>query len=263
MLDWRLGTMGFSYAEWAGVFYPRGVKPGDYLGYYAQFFNAVELDTTFHASPPPERVRRWASVVPEDFTFCPKTPRAVTHDAPIDKGVGTMMAFLDVAREFGPKLGCVLLQFPPSFSARELPKLATFLEQMPRDIRFAAEFRHPTWRTPATAELLRSHNVAWVSVDYEGERAEVRATADFLYLRWIGEHDRFPEKDMEQLDMAERLAWWKARIDEKLTGVTRAFGFFNNDYSGYSIPTCERFKRLVGVPVVERSVAATQGDLFD
>ena len=80
MPDWRIGTMGFSYADWAGVFYPPGTKAGDYLEHYAQYFDTVELDTTFHAAPPPERFRRWAEVTPDGFRFCMKMPRAVTHD---------------------------------------------------------------------------------------------------------------------------------------------------------------------------------------
>src|SRR5438045_3005701 len=141
-MDWRLGTMGFSYSEWAGSFYPKGLKAGDWLSYYARHFNAVELDTTFHAAPPPERVRRWADVTPDDFRFSVKTPRAVTHDAPLDRGVGEMLKFLDAVAEFRQKLGVVLLQFSPSFSARELPKLDAFLGQMPGHVRFAVEFRH-------------------------------------------------------------------------------------------------------------------------
>src|SRR5687768_13678275 len=78
--NWRLGTIGFSYADWAGPFYPRGMKPGEYLPYYARFFDAVELHTTFHAIPPPSRIRRWADATPEHFRFTVKSPRAVTHE---------------------------------------------------------------------------------------------------------------------------------------------------------------------------------------
>ena len=76
----RIGTCGWSYKEWSGVFYPRGMKPGEYLSYYSEQFDSVELDTTFHAVPPPERVRRWASVTPKHFQFCVKAPRADFDD---------------------------------------------------------------------------------------------------------------------------------------------------------------------------------------
>src|SRR4051812_23520541 len=90
------GTMGFSYSDWAGVFYPSGMKPGDYLSYYARHFDTVELDTTFHATPPPERVRRWADVTPEGVRFCVKVPKDVTHEGAIDRRGGGGEAVLCV-----------------------------------------------------------------------------------------------------------------------------------------------------------------------
>ena len=108
--------MGFSYDDWLGVFYPRGTKPGDWLEHYAKHFDAVELDTTFHAIPPVERVRRWASVVPMDFRFCMKAPKAVTHEPPVDRRIDLMRAFVEVARHFEERLGVILLQFPPSYT---------------------------------------------------------------------------------------------------------------------------------------------------
>ena len=61
-INWRLGTMGFSYGDWSEVFYPPRMNPSDYLSFYAKHYNAVELDTTFHAVPPSDRVKRWRSV---------------------------------------------------------------------------------------------------------------------------------------------------------------------------------------------------------
>ena len=90
-MDWRLGTMGFSYADWAGTFYPAGTKAGDYLARYARFFDAVELDTTFHAVPPAERFRRWAGATPAGFRFAVKTPKTVTHGDSIGNVSGDML----------------------------------------------------------------------------------------------------------------------------------------------------------------------------
>lgn len=259
MPDWRLGTMGFGYSEWNGVFYPRGMKAGEYLGWYAQHFDAVELDTTFHAAPTADRVRHWASMTPAQFRFTVKTPRAVTHDAPLETGLATMLSFLDAVRAFGDKLGAVLLQFPPTFAANRYAALNELLGKLPTDLRYAVEFRHPSWRvSQRTADMLHHHRAAWVSADYPGDRPEVRPTTDFLYGRWIGEHDRFPEKDHEQLDMTERLEWWKTRL-LAAPGIQTIYGFMNNDYSGFSIATCERFKRVIGLPLMRPQV---QRDLF-
>lgn len=242
--------MGFGYSQWAGTFYPKGMKAGDYLSWYAQYFDTVELDTTFHAMPTASRVRHWASMVPANFRFTAKAPRAVTHDAPLEKGWGPMMAFVDAMRECESKLGVILLQFPPTFAANRFAALEDFLGKLPTDVRFAVEFRHPSWRVSERTEtMLRRHRVAWTAVDSVNEKAEVRPTTDFLYVRWIGEHGRFTELNHEQLDMTERLEWWKPRLADA-AGVETIFGFFNNDYSGYSVATCNRFKRILGLPVL-------------
>jgi uncharacterized protein YecE (DUF72 family) len=256
--------MGFSYSEWAGTFYPRGLKPGEYLSYYAQHFNSVELDTTFHAVPPVDRVKRWRDVTPEDFRFCVKTPRVVTHDFPLEQGAGAMMHFLEVMRNLQEKLGVVLLQFPPSFTVRELSKLDHFLSEMPADLHFAAEFRHASWQRDQTAQLLQKHQVAWVSADHVGGKAMIRPTTDFLYIRWIGEHNRFAEKNHEQADTTDRLQWWKSNINQSTSGggIDTVWGFFNNDYAGYSVATCNRFKKIVGVPVSGTVSQSVQGQLF-
>src|SRR5689334_940763 len=137
--DWRLGTMGFGYTEWAGVFYPKTIKSGDWLSFYAKHFNAVELDTTFYAVQTVERVLRWRDETPEDFRFAAKTPHEITHEQSIDRGLPSMRTFLDVVRHFDEKLAAVLIQFPPSFSSSQMGRLRKFLDGLPRDIRFAVE----------------------------------------------------------------------------------------------------------------------------
>jgi uncharacterized protein YecE (DUF72 family) len=161
----------------------------------------------------------------------------------------------------------VLLQFPPSFSPRELPKLWTFLRTLPSDVRFAAEFRHDAWWADGmrdrAADVLAEHGVCWGAADYVGEPRDVRPTTDFLYVRWIGEHQRFAELNREQIDVAARLLWWKdelARITST-TAVKTIYGFFNNDYAGYSIATCNRFRESLGLPVKSQD-APGQGMLF-
>jgi len=264
MPDWRIGTMGFSYADWAGVFYPGGTRPGDYLAYYARHFNAVELDTTFHAVPPVERVRTWAEVTPDDFRFCPKAPKSVTHDPDVtlDRAVGAMHEFLDVMSALGKKLGVVLIQFPPSFTVREAPSLRRFMRAMPADVRFAIEFRHETWFVESTVELLRSLSCCWVAADYAHEPRQLHVTTDLLYVRWIGQHQQFPSMDVERIDPTDRLMTWKRHIDPCLHQLSTVWGFFNNNYAGHAVATARRFKRMVGL-AVEEDVDSRQGQLFD
>ena len=248
-LELRLGTMGFSYADWAGVFYPKGVKSTEFLSFYSRHFNIVELDTTFHAVPPIERVQRWRDETPDDFRFTAKVPKDITHASVIDRALPAMMDFLHVMSVFESKLAAILIQFPPSFGIDQSERLERFLQALPSDVRFAIELRNSTWFTPATIEMLRSNRVALVAADYVGSPRPIIATTDFLYIRWIGEHERFTQLDHEQLDVTDRLLWWRDQIELNAPRVDAIYGFFNNDYAGYSIATCNRMKQLLGVPV--------------
>jgi uncharacterized protein YecE (DUF72 family) len=264
MIEWRLGTMGFGYSEWAEVFYPRGMKSVDYLSFYAKHFNAVELDTTFHAIPPAERVRQWRDATPDDFQFCAKTPKSITHDPdlPLYRSIPVMNEFLEVMRELGPKLGVVLLQFPPSFQVDQASAMEKFLEAMPRDLRFAAEFRHESWFVPRTAEMLRAHHCCWAAADYPGEPRQLAVTTDIMYIRWIGRHRQFPTMDRQRTDVTSELQVWTERLERHAAGASTVWGFFNNDYNGFAIAACEQFMRMVGLPVVPRQ-DPRQGDLFE
>lgn len=266
-IDWRIGTMGFSYTDWGGTFYPNGLKPSQYLTYYAQRFNSIEIDSTYHAIPDPARVRRWKDQTPDDFRFALKTPAAVTHQGVIDQNLPTMLEFLYVARQLEEKLAVVLIQLPPSFSATEAGRLARFLDALPSDDgspRFAIEFRHASWRTRPTVDLLRQHRIAWVAVDYAGQHAEIVPTTDFLYLRLIGEHDRFDYKGQQQLDMSEALHWWADQVSQRKArqpGLETVWGLFNNDYAGHSPATADRFRQILGLPV-PTAPPLQQGELF-
>jgi uncharacterized protein YecE (DUF72 family) len=247
-MEWRVGTMGFSYADWAGVFYPPGMKAGEYLAHYAKYFDTVELDTTFHATPPRERFERWADMTPAHFRFAAKAPRAVTHDVSPDKAMSPMLEFLNSARALKEKLGVVLLQYPPHFEADQFENLRKFLRELPADVRFAVELRNRTWGAPATLDLLRETGCCLVAAEYLSRPSRIHLTTDFLYIRWIGQHERFSVLNREQLDVSDSLNWWKQQIAALETSVTTTFGFFNNDFSGYSVATCNRFKSLIGLP---------------
>lgn len=260
MAQLRCGTMGFGYSDWWGVFYPEGAKAADYLSHYARHFDTVELDTTFHATPPVARVERWAEVTPTGFLFCPKATRAVTHEGALDRRIDEMKRFLDVMRAFGPKLGVILVQLPPSCGIDQFEALEHLLKSLPRDMRFAIEFRNASWGQQRTLDLLRERHCALVMAEYLTLPRRILLTADFTYIRLIGEHERFKEYQHEQIDMGQSLEWWKGELERVGPLVKRAFVMFNNDYSGYAIETARRFMRMMGLEVVE--APPEQGRLF-
>ena len=250
MTLWYLGTMGFSYKDWQGVFYPMGIKPRNYLQYYSKAFNAVEVDATFYGTPKPEVVQRWSANTPDLFVFCLKMPRIITHELGLIRSTSYVQEFVDRVLLLGDKLGVVLIQLPPSFTSSRTSILATFLEDLPDDIRFAVEFRHQSWYTSKNAEMLAGHNVCWVATEYKGLPKTVPSTSDFLYVRFIGRHGRFTRYDRVRLDVSENLEWWQNRIVDLAPQAKSFYGFFNNDFSGYAPATCNQFKYNLGLQTV-------------
>jgi uncharacterized protein YecE (DUF72 family) len=261
MADMFIGTMGFSYKDWDASFYPKGLPAGDYLGYYSGFFDAVEIDSTFYGIPPLHNIERWSAITPDGFRICAKTPKAITHEAGLVNVDKEMNAFLDVMRKLGSKLGVILIQFPPSFRAEQAELLAGFLEVLPKDVRFAVEFRNRSWYTPETVALLSTNSICWAATEYAQLPKKVEATTDFQYFRFIGQHRRFSSHDRVQMDVRTNLDWWHERILELPERVQEVYGFFNNDYSGHAPATALKFMELIGMPVAGMQ-PPQQGRLF-
>lgn len=261
MVEWFLGTIGFTYPEWKGSFYPVGLPAGQTLNFYSRVFKAVEINTTFYGSQSPAQIARWAAATPDDFRFCLKAPRKITHELRLQNAESEMRAFLDSLSGLGDKLGAVLIQLPPSMKVSEIRVLETFLAVLPKGPRYAIEFRHASWYTSIVDDLLRQHGMGWAATDYEDLPVEIHPTSDFLYLRWIGMHNVIPHPGYEVIDRASRLQDWLERINSNISGVKSIFGFFDNDYAGHSPLTCKRFKALAGLDLPPSSLAE-QGRLF-
>ncbi|MCA9898951.1 MAG: DUF72 domain-containing protein [Anaerolineales bacterium] len=259
--QWHLGTMGFGYKQWLGPFYPAGMAPKNYLAHYSTLFDAVEIDSTFYGTPRPESVVRWRQSTTDHFTFCLKTPKAITHEARLTDGIEAMAEFVETAVLLQEKLGCILIQFGPAFTYAQVEELRQFLSQLPPTARYAVEFRHESWVRPEVVDLLRPFNICLTATDYIHLPKTITPTADFLYLRFIGPHGQYATKDKELVDKTADLQAWYAQIKPLLPQFQHIFGFFNNDYSGFSPKTCNRFKQIVGLDVGEIR-PLQQGRLF-
>ncbi|MBN1149500.1 MAG: DUF72 domain-containing protein [Anaerolineales bacterium] len=263
-----IGTMGFSYKDWNGAFYPAGMKAHRYLAYYSRIFNAVEVDSTFYGAPKANTVRHWAAATPDGFRFCLKVPRQITHDAGLVGVEADLAQFLEIARSLGEKLGVVLFQFPPSFTAKQLPALQRLLPELPTDIRFAVEIRDQSWYTavdnqgyPLLAGALEKYAVCWAATEYPGLPDSIYPTSRFLYVRWIGQHGSYAHHDRERVDRGANMQAWWMRIRDLMEPVEALYGFFNNDYAGFAAGTANRFKWIAGLPV-ESFKPPQQGTLF-
>ena len=126
-----VGTSGFDYKDWRGPFYPRFLKSGDRLAFYAEHFDTVELNVTFYRMPKAEAFRGWRDAVPDEFRFAVKASRYLTHIKRLEDPQGPVEFLMERASELGDKLGVVLLQLPPSLEI-DLDRLRRHAASIPR-----------------------------------------------------------------------------------------------------------------------------------
>jgi uncharacterized protein YecE (DUF72 family) len=127
--------------------------------------------------------------------------------------------------------------------------------------RFAVEFRHRSWHTSSTQELLASAGVCWATTEYPKLPRQIHRTANYLYIRWIGQHGSYRHHDHERVDKTPDLQEWLKIIKDQSGDVQEIYGFFNNDYAGFAAGTCNKFKAVAGLPV-RPLLPPQQGRLF-
>ena len=136
---------------------------GSHLERYAQVFSSVEINSSFYRAHQPKTYARWAASVPCAFRFCVKIPRTITHELRLRVADAAMSAFVDQVASLGDKLGCLLLQLPPSLALNR-PEALSFFSTLRGLTRapVACEPRHVSWFTAAAAELMRDAGIACV-----------------------------------------------------------------------------------------------------
>ncbi len=268
----QIGCQGWNYEDWTGdgIFYPRGTKPADMLEIYARAFETVEIDSTFYAIPAASTVEKWYKRAPEGFTFALKLPQAITHERMLRPNSYELLAeFCDCARLLKEKLSAVLIQLPPNFAltAENGQVLKRFLPCLPTDIRFAVEFRAREWLHPKVLAFLRDYNVApalvegkWLEQKRVWELADA-PTADFAYIRWMGERDltSFARAQRPQDDNLQRWAELMRRMQAK---TPRTYAYFSNFYEGHAPASANTLKQMLGQEVVSAEELADQPSLF-
>jgi len=260
----HLGTQGWSYDDWKGVFFPPGSKQEDRLPFYSSIFDTVELDTTFYHAPKATIARSWERSTPEGFKFAAKVPREITHDERL-RGVGEKLdAFARAMEPLGEKLGPLLVQLPAEFVRDEstLRDLAAFLAGTSEGLRIAVEFRHASWHEPEVIDLLRRHGAALAWTEWRELPRRTDVTADFLYLRWLGDRREIDKYDRVQVDRADSFRAWEADLMKVFGEVREVYGYFNNHWAGHSPASANEMKRRLGLPYVEPRDRWSQGELF-
>jgi uncharacterized protein YecE (DUF72 family) len=250
-----VGCSGWSYDGWLGHFYPSNLDRKDFLKYYSQVFDFVEIDSSFYNAPNVFMTKRWASLTSDNFRFTAKFPRSITHEKRLAADVDSekeLRYFFDVMRPLRTKLLALLLQLPPSLTAKEgVKKLEILTNMLDQDFRYAIEFRHQSWFERSVYRLLSDNNIslAWSQLDDIQTPAEL--TSDFVYLRFIGDRS-IDEREFGRIqkDRSKDLKMWSESLDRVKDNATLAIVAANNHYAGFGPATANSFRKMVGLEEV-------------
>ncbi len=235
-----VGTSGWIYKDWAGHFYPKGMKDADKLSYFSSQFSTVEINSTFYHPPRGTSVKRWYELAPSDFTFAIKLNRYLTHtkrllpDEDFSQALNDFYALLKHLKE---KLGIILVQLPPSMQVNydRIINLANLTQQAEETygIAFplAIEFRHKSWFMPDTFKLLHNFNIAHVINDSPGRwPASTDVVGKVAYIRFHGNKRLYRSSYSD-----EELEQWAKFIKNECARCEKVFIYFNNDHDAVAV----------------------------
>jgi uncharacterized protein YecE (DUF72 family) len=253
-----LGTSSFTATGWQGSFYPRGMKPSDYLAFYGERFHTVEVDSTFYACPTACTVENWNARTPDGFVFSVKVPQTITHDKVLVDCDAEFSEFLETMDILGSKLGPIVFQFPlfqrnvlrdrHEFTDRLIP----FLKRLP-DRKFAIEIRNRPWLNAEFANLLRDHGIALVLQDRSwmpnpSELDFDPITADWTYIRWLGDRREIEAQtmtwDRAVVDRTAELSIWVDFCYQIIKRGVLIYAYANNHFQGHGPATIAKFLEL-------------------
>lgn len=240
-----VGTSGWNYDHWRGVFYPEGLNQRKWLDYYTKHFNSVELNVTFYRLVRKKTFENWYKNTPAGFYFVAKGSRFITHIKRIHAVGEPLDLFLDNIVCLKEKLLAILWQFPPSFK-KNLKRLETFLKLLSRKtkVKQAFEFRNQTWFDEKVYTLLKEYNACLCAAHSSRYPFVKVSTTDFLYLRFHGK-DLYSSNysDGELKEWADYAA--KFRKKAFPASARDVLAFFNNDACAYAAQNALTFKKLL------------------
>jgi len=234
--DIRIGTSGWHYDHWRQRFYPEGLAKSKWFLHYAQHFDTVEVNNTFYQLPKEKSVENWYKQAPDNFLYTVKANRYITHIKRLKDASESLDRFFDTVGILAEKLGPILYQLPPSLH-KNLELLASFIKLLPKKRTAVFEFRHDSWYSEDTYDLLKKSNVAFCIHDMPGKQSPRIVTADVIYLRFHGTTGRYAGNYPKPA-----LKKWADWTKENLKGIRAVYAYFNNDIEGHAISNAKTLK---------------------
>jgi uncharacterized protein YecE (DUF72 family) len=248
-----VGPTGWAMPQWVGKTYPKKATSKDFLKFYSQQFNTIELNTTHYRIPDKATIDKWKNDTTEDFKFCPKVPQTISHHKNLGLTESNLPLFLENIARLDEKLGCCFLQLPPHFGVKQLPLLERFFQAWGKAIPLAVEIRHEDiFKHQEQFELffntLENYGMSSVITDVAGRRDVLhqRLTTTTALVRFVG--NNLDETDYQRLDE------WALRIKTWFDMGLEELYFFTHEPDNLLAPEltaafCDKINQLLGIAV--------------
>jgi len=234
----RVGTSGWVYNHWRGVFYPDELPQGNWFEYYARVFDTVEVNNSFYRLPSVAAFLAWRKQAPPDFVYAVKASRFLTHMKKLRDPEEPLQRFFERARHLGGTLGPILYQLPPRWQVN-LSRFERFLMALPQGYSHVVEFRDASWLIDEVFQLMERYGVAHCIHDMRPLAIPARVTVAPVYIRLHGDPAHGGDYQAATLEMwARRItAWCRQGLD--------VFVYFNNDIGGYALEDAQTLTNLL------------------
>jgi uncharacterized protein YecE (DUF72 family) len=208
--------------EWVGKIYPDKTPSTKFLYHYSRNFSAIELNSAHYAMPSKETIQKWLLDVPDQFLFCPKVPKQISHFGGMNNQQ-VVSTFFDQIRDFKQNLGITFMQLNEHFAPARIAELRNFVNFRDKNQPLAIEFRHSDWfKDPKIFQALAKHNIGAIVTDVVGNRDVLHAniTSTEMVVRFVG--NNLHPTDFTRIDLwIEKLKHWK------LHGVNKVYFFLH------------------------------------
>ena len=250
-----IGTSGFSYADWKGVFYPADLSADQMLNYYCTHFNTLELNVTYYRIPAISSFKKFSRQTPDDFHFIIKTNQETTHRRKENAAaIKLLLESVQPVSDSG-KLHGFLAQFPYSFrnneqNRRYIVETRKLIGKQPLFV----EFRHESWAKAAIPPFLQANDVGYVNVDEPALQGLLPAQdvvcGNTGYIRFHGRnaHKWWDGKGSERYDYQYRsgeLEEWLIHISSILKKAFKTYIFFNNHPGGKAVKNAQQLMEII------------------
>lgn len=234
----RIGTSGWYYNHWHGLFYPQSLAKHKWFEHYTRHFDTVEINSSYYHFPKPENVKKWYKSSPENFIYAVKANRYITHLKKLRNVESQLADFLQTASILKEKLGPVLFQLPPSLHS-DFILLKDFLSLLDRKRLSVFEFRHKSWYEDKCFSLLDYFGSAFCIHDMDGLQTPRIITGNVIYIRFHGTISRYAGS-YDKKTLADYAQWIESNKKTKA-----CFVYFNNDYRAYAVKNAKTLRKLL------------------